>query len=292
MFFFDNIELPVGTSIQRKSQRNRRLAGLNLAKLISIKNEIMKYLITILFAVVIIPEIHGQSDNQFIVASTTLNVRSGPGTNYDIVATLSSGDAVSLIEKKQSGWWLVEYANNVGYVFSQYLEIDPLAGWESKDYRTGVTPECENVSPQYDFNIDNFLRVTVGSNTDVVVRLMQINNWGDLCIRVVYVRSGDTFSIKNIPEGRYYLKIAYGKDYRQKKLDNQCYIKFMKNAHYEKGTDILDYYKVKQPDKRIGNEVYENWIVPSFELILDVLSSDNRDDTFKSKNISEKEFNK
>jgi hypothetical protein len=66
----------------------------------------------------------------------------------------------------------------------------------------------------------------------------------------------------------------------------------MKNAHYEKGTDILDYYKVKQPDKRIGNEVYENWIVPSFELILDVLSSDNRDDTFKSKNISEKEFNK
>ena len=227
-----------------------------------------------------------------MVASPSLNVRSGPGTNYGIVVTLRQGDEVTLIEKKQNEWWLIDYSGRVGYVFSEYLTIDPIAGWEKREYVTGVTPECENVTPKYDYNIDNFLRVIVGSSTDVVIKLIQISSLGDQCLRVAYIRSGDSYSIKNIPEGRFYLKIAFGNDYRQKVIDNHCYVKFMKDAHYEKGTDILDFYKVKQPDERIGNEMYENWIIPSFELTLDLLSIDKLVDTFRSNTINEAEFNK
>jgi hypothetical protein len=121
---------------------------------------------------------------------------------------------------------------------------------------------------------------------------MKKNYYEDECIRIVYVRSKDTYEIRNIPEGRYYLKIAYGKDYRQKVVDNQCYVKFMQNAQYEKGVEVLDFNKIKQPDKKIGNEIYENWNVPSFELSLDVIVTKGTKSTFKSNDISEAEFNK
>ena len=64
---------------------------------------------------------------------------------------------------------------------------------------------------------------------------------------------GDTYEIKNIPQDEYYLKIAYGKDIRKKIVDDMCYIKFMSNAKYEKGSEILKFKLIKQPDKTIGN---------------------------------------
>jgi fermentation-respiration switch protein FrsA (DUF1100 family) len=54
--------------------------------------------------------------------------------------------------------------------------------------------------------------------------------------------------MKNIPEGYYYLKIAYGKDYRKGIVNNQCQIQFTKDAVYEKGTETLDFNKVKKPN--------------------------------------------
>jgi len=233
-----------------------------------------------------------QTNEQYLVNSKTLNMRSGPGKEYEIVTTLSMGDAVTLIEKNENSWWSVDFDGTQGYVFSSLLKIDPYSGWEKKNYQSGVTPECENVTPKYDYELDNYLRINVGSGTDVVVKLMKKGYYEDECIRIVYVRSGDTYEIKNIPEGRYYLKIAYGKDYRKKIVDNICYVKFMKNAQYEKGSEILDFNKIKQPNERIGNNIYENWSVPSFELSLDVIVTKGTKSTFKSNDISEAEFNK
>lgn len=247
------------------------------------------------FAFLILLSSTGFSQNleQYTVSSQTLNIRSGPGKNFSIVSTLTQGDAVQILEKESNGWWKIKFSEIEGYVFSQYLAEDIYAGWEKKEYRSGSTPECENVNPQFDYKIDNVLRVNVGSNTDVVIKLMKIGYKSDECIRIVYVRSGEKYDIKNIPEGRYYLKIAYGKDYRQKIVDNQCYVKFMKNAQYEKGSDILDFNLIKKPDTKVGREVYANWEVPSFELDLDVIVTNKYEkNTFHSKNINEAEFNK
>ncbi|HQV77619.1 MAG TPA: SH3 domain-containing protein [Chitinophagales bacterium] len=235
--------------------------------------------------------VSAQTNEQYIVSSQTLNMRSGAGKQYEVITTLSQGDAVTLIEKSDNGWWYVDFEGTEGYVFSQLLKKDPYSGWKKTNYESGVTPECENVNPQYDFKLDNYLRINVGSGTDVVVKLMKKGYYGDECIRIVYVRSRDTYEIKNVPEGRYYLKIAYGKDYRQKIVDNQCYVKFMQNAQYEKGIEILDFNKIKQPNQRIGNEIYENWSVPSFELSLDVIVTKGTKPTFRSNDISEAEFN-
>lgn len=228
----------------------------------------------------------------YIVSSNTLNIRKGAGTNHVILSVLSKGDQVTLLEKSNNDWWLIGFEGTVGYVFSKYITKDPYSDWEKKNYRSGVTPDCENIFPKYDFDLNNYLRIIVGSGTDVVVKLMKSSYSGDECIRVVYVRSGDTYEIKNIPEGRYYLKIAYGKDYRQKIIDNQCHVRFVQFAEYEKGTDILDYHKQRQPNQIIGNQVYENWSIPSYELYLDILQSNTRGSNFNSRNISEAEFNR
>lgn len=236
--------------------------------------------------------VSGQTNEQYLVNSQTLKMRNGAGKNYAVITTLSKGDVVTLVEKVANGWWYVSFEGNQGYVFSQLLKKDPYSDWERKNYESGVTPECENVTPKYNYDIKNYLRINVGSNTDVVIKLMKIGYYEDECIRIVYVRSGDTYEIKNIPEDRYYLKIAYGKDYRQKIVDNQCYLKFMRNALYEKGIEILDYNKIRKPDERVGNDIYENWSVPSFELSLDLIMTKTSKRTFKSNNISEADFNK
>ena len=252
-----------------------------------------KALATFVILLTLISLATAQTHEQFLVNTKILNLRSGPGKEYKVIKALVMGDIVTLIRKYENGWWAVDFKGTSGYVYSSFLKIDPNSGWEKKNYQSGVTPECENVTPKYDFEIDNYLRIKVGSGTDVVVKLMKKGFYSpDECIRVVYVRSGDSYDIKNIPQGRYYLKIAYGKDYRKKIVDGTCFVKFMQDAQYEKGVEILDFNLIKKPDERIGNKVYESWDVPSYSLFLDVIDTYGDSKTFKASDITEAEFNK
>jgi len=228
----------------------------------------------------------------YLVTAKTLNIRSEANNKASIIASLNLGAQVKLINADHKTWWLIRDGINEGYVFSQFLKLDPNGGWDKTNYKSGETPECENVDPQYDYKIDNYLRINVGSGTDVVVKLMKIGFNGDECIRIVYVRSNDNYEIINIPQGKYYLKIAYGKDYRQKIINTKCFVKFLNNAEYEKGAEILDFNLVKQPNKKIGDNEYESWDIPSFVLSLDVIESKGITKSFKSNLISEEEFNK
>ncbi len=58
------------------------------------------------------------------VSPDKLNVRFGPGTSYDIVASLSVGEKMTRIKKSQSSQWdLVKLENGqTGYVFREYIE--------------------------------------------------------------------------------------------------------------------------------------------------------------------------
>jgi uncharacterized protein YgiM (DUF1202 family) len=237
--------------------------------------------------------VYAQDDNIYIVSSATLNIRSGPGTTYEIRATLSKNDEVTLIDKGSDGWWYIDFNGTKGYASSQFLKMpgvnnstvkkDPYKDWEKKDYESGATPDCDNIIPQFNYEIDNYLKISVGSNTDVAVKLMKMGYDEDVCIRMVYIRSNETFYLKNVPEGRYYLKIAYGKDWRQSIVNNQCIGKFIKNVQYEKGEEVLDFNLQK---------TYNGVNVPYFELSLNVITTQYKKDSYNADNISEKEFNK
>ena len=127
--------------------------------------------------------------------------------------------------------------------------------------------------------VDNYLEVQVGGGTDVAIKVMNIAD--DRCIRYVFINRWSTYRIENIPEGRYYLKIAYGKDWFSKAIDGKCIGRFLQNPMYEKGTDIMDFNL---------QQLVDGYNVPSFQLKLDVIASTTMD-TFDAQNISETEFN-
>jgi hypothetical protein len=151
-------------------------------------------------------------------------------------------------------------------------------GWQDLGIENGPLPSCYNFSPQ-NGDVDNYLEVYVGSGTDVAIKVMNLNT--EECIRYVFINSGTTYTIRNIPEGRYYLKIAYGKNWLSKVENGQCIGKFIRNPMYEKGEDIMDFNI---------QHFSEGFSIPSFKLQLDVVST-GISNSFSSQNISETEFN-
>jgi hypothetical protein len=163
--------------------------------------------------------------------------------------------------------------------YQQQKEKLIAAGWEEQEIQNGQLPSCYNFKPKKG-NVKNHLEVVVGGGTDVSIKVMNINT--DNCVRYVFINSGSTYSIDNIPEGKYYLKIAYGKNWLSKIENGQCLGKFIRNPMYEKGEDIMDFniqYKSK------------GYSIPSYQLQLDVVSSGVAN-SFNSQNISEEDFNK
>ena len=244
---------------------------------------IMKSILLSLFLILTFSQAWAQELIQYEVISNTLNLRSESSSDGEIILELKKGDLVSLLEKDKSGWWFIEFEGSYGYVYSKSLKKDPYTGWQRKKIESGESPDCENYDKQYDYNLDNYLKINVGSHTNVVVKLMQKRYDGDICIRMAFVRRKESAILKNIPEGNYYLKIAYGNDWRQKIIDNQCIGKFMRNAHYEIGKERLDYHTIDRFD-RIQ--------IPSFELQLDMISVRSKGKNFDVNQISEAEFNK
>ena len=153
-----------------------------------------------------------------------------------------------------------------------------LEGWVETDIKNGQLPSCYNFVPKKS-DIDNYLEVQVGGGTDVAIKLMDMKT--DRCIRYVFINSGTTFSIRNIPEGVFYLKIAYGKDWYSRVENGKCVGKFLLSPMYEKGEDTFDFTLEYTAD---------TYSIPSFQLRLDVIAS-NIESTFNSQNISESDFN-
>ncbi len=256
----------------------------------------MKHLIETFTLLVIFLSSHtAQAQESYVVKGNSVNIRETPNSAGKVLGRISGGEVVSVTNSSNSEWWLISYYGTEGYISSKYLirleESGKYKGYEKVSANTGDSPNCENIKPKYDDSLDNQLLIHAGNNEDVVVKVMNYST----CIRVVYIHAGDSYAIKNIPEGIYYLKIAYGKDYRQyTTADGNCNIEFVSDAVYEIGSDKLDYYRESKPDTYEGNYVVHHWSLPSFELSLDVNFSKGGSgggSHFHSNKTSKKEFN-
>ena len=150
---------------------------------------------------------------------------------------------------------------------SKAVRENKFSSWEKKTYKSGTMPKSfGNFKAKYEYKLDNYLKIEVGKNTDVVVKLIKMGKTADQdeTIRIVYINSNQTQFIRNIPEGEYYCVIAYGKDWREDPSAPKGRGKgqFTKNPLYEKGQDILDFTTIKTP---------EGMNVPSYSLTLDLL---------------------
>ncbi len=58
-----------------------------------------------------------------VYAVCNLNVRSGPGTNFDVVKTLNRGDRIDVIAKTNNGWYKTYNGN---YVYCDNVQSEPI----------------------------------------------------------------------------------------------------------------------------------------------------------------------
>lgn len=56
------------------------------------------------------------------VTATTLNVRSGPGTKYGKIGTVSKNSSVKIVAKANGNWYKIIYGNGYGYVSASYIK--------------------------------------------------------------------------------------------------------------------------------------------------------------------------
>lgn len=151
--------------------------------------------------------------------------------------------------------------------------------WESNEIENGQLSMC-SILKQKKSNLVNYLKVVVGSGKDVVIKVMNLKT--DNCIQYIFINSGSTYLIKNIPKGEYYLKIAYGKNWFSKVQNNQCVGEFLRNPLYEKGVDTLN-FKLQHSEG--------GYSIHSFSLHLDVISNE-LSNSVNYQNFSDEEFNK
>ena len=110
-------------------------------------------------------------------------------------------------------------------------------GWilETPDEELG---EEYGVKPIYGIQ-DNYFDIAMGSGCNVVVKIMDLRT--DKCIRYVYVAENSTTTVQEIPQGVYYLKLAYGYDWMEYENDDEKIGKFTRNVSYERSQDTFDF---------------------------------------------------
>lgn len=125
---------------------------------------------------------------------------------------------------------------------------------------------------------DNYFDIEIGKGCDVAIKIMDVAT--DKCIRYVFVPENSSANIQMIPQGKYYLKLAYGKDWMEyDNGDGTLSAKFTSNVTYDRSTDIFDFGK-----KNSSNVV-------NYLLQINVVDSELQN-SFGTVEISESEFMK
>lgn len=230
----------------------------------------MKTLFIILTFIVAINSAIAQVGDGYRVKSDKLNLRVMPNKDSESLGLLSNGAELFVIETSNE-WYKVEFGKYVGWVNKNYLEPKKENSYKKLNLKTGDSPECDNMNWKYDYTSKSSLLISVGNGADFAVKIM--NELNHDCIRAFYIRSGESICIKDIPQGRYYLKIGSGLDFRQGVEDGNCIMMFIKNASYQISNnpkDILDFIIKPKRVEVINGDEYEVQDIPRYELHLQV----------------------
>lgn len=96
------------------------------------------------------------------------------------------------------------------------------------------------ITPIYGIQ-DNYFDVKVGVGSDLVLKIIDLSK--NKCIRYIYVQENSEYTITQIPQGKYKLLIAYGKNWMTLLKDGETLGKFADNVHYEQSVDVFDFGK-------------------------------------------------
>lgn len=108
-----------------------------------------------------------------VVTATSLNIRSGYGSSYSKIGSLTKGSKVEILESK-NGWHKIKYGNRFGYVSGEYIstsntnqpQITPPSSNGSKSGVVTVT--SLNVRSGYSSSYSKIGSLTNGNKIDIV----------------------------------------------------------------------------------------------------------------------------
>lgn len=99
-----------------------------------------------------------------VKVNSTLNMRSGPGSNYNVIGTLRNNDKVEII-KEVNGWYEIKFNGKSGYVSSQYVSMVEEGSNEEKPVEPPVSVNKQGIVK---VNSTLNMRSGPGSNYDVI----------------------------------------------------------------------------------------------------------------------------
>ena len=225
----------------------------------------------------------GQSQDIYQINVKSLVVHSKPEAKSKVIAKLSKGDAFVILSIKDN-WHEIKFGKKTGYILGPSLNQNEFWSKRASSNSNAPTKEiCDDFTPKHNYDLNNYFQLNAGADRDIVVKLMKKSSSKDICIRSLYVEANEEVKMRNIPEGLYYVKVAYGNNWKLRDINNICYGKFEANAIYEKGVDLFDFSVIKTEK---GHQV------PSYQLALEIIV-DNPDGVKKvvENQISEEEFN-
>ena len=112
-------------------------------------------------------------------ATASVNVRSGPGTQYRVVDTLYPGEEVNIETCRSNGWCLIEHSGPDGWVSARYLSN---SGGDYRDNDDRAVRRAPNISFSFSFGRGNGFSIGTpprGGQRDLVC-LVTFNNRGDV----------------------------------------------------------------------------------------------------------------
>lgn len=125
----------------------------------------------------------GESESKALVKDA-LNLRSGPGTNYSVVRTLSKNSVVTVLDSSDSTWTKVETSDGyTGYVSAEYLQFNYTGGGGSA---TGLT--LSNTSGSFSAGKTLYITASVSPSGTTV-------NWSSSNTSVATVSNGFIYGI-------------------------------------------------------------------------------------------------
>lgn len=105
--------------------------------------------------------------------------------------------------------------------------------------------DCSDCKSRRDTVYNNTLILTSAENTYSVVRLIHIEK--NECVRKIFIKPGESFTVENIPFGNYYVKFVIGSDWNFNKK-NHCKLNFKKEPFFMRLDKPLSYKKIKKGD--------------------------------------------
>lgn len=113
-------------------------------------------------------------------------------------------------------------------------------GWYiPKTTPSGELPNEYGVENKYGQQ-DNYFDIEIGKGSDVAIKIVDAVT--NKCIRYVFIPENSLANIQMIPQGKYYLKLAYGKDWMEyDNGDGTLNAKFTSNVIYDKSVDLFDF---------------------------------------------------